>query len=94
MELRDIRQLRSLVYCVADQRGLFLTETPASREAFGTWVRSIEESHGVSIEFETVMGPDNRPSAAVGFIRNTAHTTWGMAFTVDSDETRCALRYR
>lgn len=95
MEIHDIRQYRSLVDRVAARSSLLIGASDSARCSFWSWVRSLEESSGVSIHVETIMGPDNRPSAVDGVISGRGDSTarCRMAFTVTADETRCALRY-
>lgn len=64
-----------------------------ARFGFRSWVRALEESFDVSIEVETIMGPDNRPAGVGGVICRRGLGGPRMAFTVDADETRCALQY-
>jgi len=58
------------------------------------WLRSVEETYGVSIQLETMMGPDNRPSAIDGIISSADQLPAGFewAFRIDRHETRCCLR--
>ncbi|MCA9716485.1 MAG: hypothetical protein KC468_17570 [Myxococcales bacterium] len=94
MEIHDIRQYRSLVDRVAERSSLLLGASEKARCSFWSWVRSLEESFGVSIHVETIMGPDNRPSAVGGVISGRDRSSrCRMAFTVNAEETRFALQY-
>ena len=64
------------------------------REQHAQWLRSLEEDYGVSIQLETMMGPDNRPSAIDGIISSDDALPAGFqwAFRIDRHETRCCLR--
>jgi hypothetical protein len=93
VEIYDIRQYRSLIDRVAERSGLLLGASEGARDSFWIWVRSLEDAFGVSIEVETIMGPDNQPSAVGGVISSRRSGTRCMAFTIDAEETRCALRY-
>ena len=83
-----------LVNLVAQRSSLLLGGTSAGSQEYMRWVRSLEEDFGVRIEVRPTMGPDNRPSAVGGTICSGAMPAdCQIAFTVDGDETRCAVRY-
>lgn len=93
------RPYTHLITLVAQRSSLLLAGTAAGSQEYMRWVHSLEQDFGVSIEVKTIMGPDNRPAAIGGTIR-TSCGRGGMipadcqlAFTVDGDETRCAVRY-
>ncbi len=90
----NLRPYTHLVNLVAQRSSLLLSGTPAGSQEYMLWVRSLEEDFGVRIEVQTTMGPDNRPSAIGGTIcSGTGPVDCQLAFTVDGDETRCAVRY-
>lgn len=81
-----------LINLVAQRSKLLLAGT--SGEEYMSWVRTLERDFDVRIEVRTIMGPDNRPSAIGGTIFGQAMPPdCQLAFTVDEDETRCAVRY-
>lgn len=66
----------------------------AGDDEYMSWVRTLERDFDVTIEVRTIMGPDNRPSAIGGTICGQAMPPdCQLAFTVDEEETRCAVRY-
>jgi len=100
------RPYTHLVNLVAKRSSLLLDGGVAGSQEYMRWVRSLEQDFGVRIEVRTIMGPDNRPSAIGGTISSATPSTptpstrstampsdCQLAFTVDGDETRCALRY-
>lgn len=81
-----------LINLVAQRSELLLAGT--SGDEYMSWVRTLERDFDVRIEVRTIMGPDNRPSAIGGTIAGQAMPpNCQLAFTVDRDETRCAVRY-
>lgn len=80
-----------LINLVAQRSELLLAGT--SGDEYMSWVRTLERDFDVRIEVETIMGPDNRPSAIGGTIKPGADGDCQLAFTVDGEETRCAVRY-
>jgi hypothetical protein len=81
-----------LINLVAQRSKLLLAGT--SGDEYMSWVRTLERDFDVRIEVRTIMGPDNRPSAIGGTIAGQAMPpNCQLAFTVDHDETRCAVRY-
>lgn len=81
-----------LINLVAHRSKLLLAG--AGSHDYLDWVRSLERDFDVRIEVQTIMGPDNRPSAIDGKIFGQAMPpNCQLAFTVDEDETRCAVRY-
>ncbi len=90
----SLRPYTHLINLVARRSSLLLGGTAAGSQEYMSWVRSLEQDFGVRIEVRTIMGPDNRPSAIGGTIRSgTMPADCQLAFTVDGDETRCAVRY-
>ena len=103
----NLRPYTHLVNLVAKRSSLLLDGGTAGSQEYMRWVRSLEQDFGVRIEVQTIMGPDNRPSAIGGTISSaptsdptpivrgseTVPTDCQLAFTVDGDETRCAVRY-
>lgn len=104
----NLRPYTHLVNLVAKRSSLLLDGGVAGSQEYMRWVRSLEQDFGVRIEVRTIMGPDNRPSAIGGTISSVASPSAAspsahrldampsdcqLAFTVDGDETRCALRY-
>lgn len=90
----SLRPYTHLIDLVAQRSSLLLAGTSAGSQEYMRWVHSLEQKLGVSIEVNTIMGPDNRPSAIGGTIRSgTMPADCQLAFTVDGDETRCAVRY-
>jgi len=113
----SLRPYTHLINLVAQRSSLLLAGTAAGSQEYMRWVHSLEQDFGVSIEVNTIMGPDNRPAAIGGTIRRSSsegpsgggsgasgltglHGSGGpmpadcqLAFTVDGDETRCAVRY-
>lgn len=103
------RPYTHLVNLVAKRSSLLLDGGAAGSQEYMRWVRSLEQDFGVRIEVRTIMGPDNRPSAIGGTISSATPSPSALppaarrldampsdcqlAFTVDGDETRCALRY-
>jgi len=89
------RSYTQIVNMLAERRSSLLDETELSDDQ-SMWLRSVEETYGVSIQLETTMGPDNRPEAIDGVISSrdqlpaTAGFQW--AFRIDRHETRCCLR--
>lgn len=86
------RPYTHLVNLIAE-RSSALLEGGALGSDYLSWVRSLEQAHGVSIEVKTVLGPEGRPSAIGGTICGVDRPDCRLVFTVDGDETRCALRY-
>ncbi|MBL9101746.1 MAG: hypothetical protein JNL82_12360 [Myxococcales bacterium] len=82
-----------LVNLVAQRSKLLLGGTTAGSQEYMRWVQTLERDFDVRIEVETIMGPDNRPSAIGGTIKPGADGDCQLAFTVDGEETRCAVRY-
>jgi len=81
-----------LINLVAQRSKLLLAG--AAGEEYMSWVRTLERDFDVRIEVRTIMGPDNRLSAVGGTIFGQAMPPdCQLAFTVDEDETRCAVRY-
>lgn len=93
----NFRPYTHLVNLVAQRSSLLLGGTAAGSLEYMQWVRSLEQDFDVHIEVRTIMGPDNRPSAIGGTIHimrsGTMPPDCQLAFTVDGDETRCAVRY-
>jgi len=103
----NLRPYTHLVNLVAKRSSLLLVGGAAGSQEYMRWVRSLEQDFGVRIEVQTIMGPDNRPSAIGGTISpissaepgpvvrggETVPTDCQLAFTVDGHETRCAVRY-
>lgn len=108
----SLRPYTHLINLVAQRSSLLLAGTAAGSQEYMRWVHSLEQDFGVSIEVNTIMGPDNRPAAIGGTIRRISSGASGasalgalggsggpmpadcqLAFTVDGDETRCAVRY-
>lgn len=111
----SLRPYTHLINLVAQRSSLLLAGTAAGSQEYMRWVHSLEQDFGVSIEVNTIMGPDNRPAAIGGTIRRSPSGGSGgsgasglgglggsggpmpadcqLAFTVDGDETRCAVRY-
>jgi hypothetical protein len=90
----SLRPYTQLVNLVAQRSSLLLAGTAAGSQEYMSWVRALEKDFDVRIEVETIMGPDNRPSAIGGTICSRAMPPdCKLAFTVDGDETRCAVRY-
>lgn len=89
----SLRPYTNLVNLLAQRSSTLIGgESDGSRE-YMSWVRSLEESFGVRIEVQTVMGPEGRPAAVGGTICGSSMPNCRLTFTVDGDETRCALRY-
>lgn len=92
-----------LVNLVAQRSKLLLAGTASGSHEYMSWVRTLERDFDVCIEVRTIMGPDNRPAAIGGTIKpqGLSGSNAGqamppdcqLAFTVDGDETRCAVRY-
>ncbi len=85
-----------LINLVAQRSKLLLAGTSSGEgsQEYMSWVRTLERDFDVRIEVRTIMGPDNRPSAIGGTIAGQAMPpNCQLAFTVDEDETRCAVRY-
>ena len=90
----NVRPYTHLINLVAQRSSLLLGGTASGSQEYMDWVHSLEQDFGVHIEVRTIMGPDNRPSAIGGTIRSgTMPADCQLAFTVDGDETRCAVRY-
>ena len=90
----SLRPYTHLINLVAQRSSLLLGGTPSGSQEYMDWVHSLEQDFGVRIEVRTIMGPDNRPSAVGGTIFGQAMPPdCQLAFTVDEDETRCAVRY-
>lgn len=87
------RSYTHLVNLLAQRGSVLLDGDTAGSQAYMRWVRSLEESFGVSIEVRTVLGPEGRPAAIGGTICGADRPDRSLTFTVDGDETRCALRY-
>lgn len=87
------RRYTHLVNLIAQRSSVLLTRDAASSQDYMVWVRSLEETFGVSIEVKTVMDPEGRPASIGGTIRENERPDCRLIFTVDGDETRCALRY-
>lgn len=87
------RRYTHLVNLIAQRSSVLLTRDASSSHDYMTWVRSLEQTFGVSIEVQTVMDPEGRPAAIGGTICESARPDCRLIFTVDGDETRCALRY-
>lgn len=82
-----------LAHLLAQRGSVLLAGDLAGSQAYMRWVRSLEESLGVTIEVETVFGPEGRPAAIGGTICGADRPDRRVTFTVDGEETRCALRY-
>ena len=88
-----------LVNLVAQRSSLLLAGTTSGSQEYMSWVRTLEQDFDVRIEVKTIMGPDNRPSAIGGTITpsgacgTAVRPDCQLAFTVDGEETRCAVRY-
>lgn len=87
------RQYTQLVNLIAQRSSVLLASDAAGSQDYLAWVRSLEEAFGVSIEVNTVMGPEGRPAAIGGTIRESQRPDRRLIFTVNGDETRCALQY-
>ena len=62
--------------------------------AYERFVRSVEETYGVSIALQKTLGPDNRPAAIDGVISaETDAPGWHWTFRSDQNEIRCGLRF-
>ena len=98
----------SMVNMVAKRSSMLLDGGVTGSQEYMRWVRSLEQDFGVRIEVRTIMGADNRPAAIGGTISSVPSacaeppaargldampSDCQRAFTVDGDETRCALRY-
>ncbi len=86
------RPYTQLVNLIAERSSELLGGTALGPD-YLSWVRSLEQAHGVSIEVQTVLGPEGRPAAIGGTICGVDRPDCRLVFTVDGDETRCALRY-
>lgn len=90
----NLRSYTHLINLVAQRSSLLLEGTAAGSQEYMRWVHSLEQDFGVKIEVKTIMGPDNRPAAIGGTLHSgTMPANCQLAFTVDGDETRCAVRY-
>lgn len=87
------RRYTHLVNLIAQRSSVLLARDAASSQDYLAWVRSLEETFGVSIEVNTVMDPEGRPASIGGTIRESERPDCRLIFTVDGEETRCALRY-
>ncbi len=104
----NLRPYTHLVNLVAKRSSLLLDGNATGSQEYMRWVRSLEQDFGVRIEVRTIMGADNRPAAIGGTISSVPSacaeppaargldampSDCQLAFMVDGDETRCALRY-
>lgn len=87
------RPYTHLVNLIAERSSALLEGGAAGSQEYLSWVRSLEQAFGVSIEVQTVLGPEGRPAAIGGTICGVDRPDCRLVFTVDGDETRCALRY-
>ena len=87
------RRYTHLVNLIAQRSSALLTREVDCSQDYMSWVRSLEETFGVSIEVKTVMDPEGRPASIGGTIRESERPDCRVIFTVDGEETRCALRY-
>jgi hypothetical protein len=87
------RSYTQIVNMLAERSSSLLGETELSDDQ-SMWLRSVEETYGVSIQLETTLGPDNRPAAIDGVISSEDQLPAGFqwAFRIDRHETRCCLR--
>jgi hypothetical protein len=90
----SLRPYTHLINLVAQRSKLLLAGTAAGSQEYMRWVHSLERDFGVSIEVRTIMGPTTGPRRSAGRSAGQAMPPdCQLAFTVDGDETRCAVRY-
>lgn len=89
----SLRPYTHLVNLLAQRSSTLIDGGVEGSREYMTWVRSLEETFGVSIEVQTVMGPEGRPAAVGGTICGSSMPNCRLTFRVDGEETRCALRY-
>lgn len=83
-----------VVNLVAQRSSEFLNSPNSEVQDYERFVRSIEETYGVSIAVQRTLGPDNRPAAIDGVISPDGSAPgWQWTFRTDHHETRCALRF-
>lgn len=87
------RQYTHLVNLIAQRSSALLSRDAHGSQDYMTWVRSLEQAFGVSIEVKTVMDPEGRPASIGGTICESQRPDCRLVFSVNGDETRCALRY-
>jgi len=83
-----------VVNLVAQRSSEFLSSPELAVQDYERFVRSVEETYGVSIAVQQTLGPDNRPAAIDGVISPDGSAPgWQWTFRSDHNETRCALRF-
>lgn len=81
-----------VVNLLAQRSSVLLAGDVDGSRGYMDFVRSLEQRYGVRIEVTTVTDPDGRTQAVGGTIRGD-RPDCRVTFTVDGDETRCALCY-
>ena len=81
-----------LVNLLAQRSSALLAGDNEGSRGYMDFVRSLEQRFGVRIEVTTVTDPEGRPQQVGGTIRGD-RPDCRVTFTVDGDETRCALCY-
>lgn len=94
MQAMDHRRSYTQIVNMLAERSATLLGAPRLSDDQSIWLRSVEQTYGVTIQLETTMGPDNRPAAIDGTISGTGQLPEGFqwAFRIDRHETRCCLR--